>query len=978
MSRPTYAPKETKLGDGSVAAYTFSFKITALEQLEIIEVDNLGVETQRVLGTDVTYLSGVVFDAVDGGGTVTLAANLTDQYNLIILLANDAPTQDYEFRNKTSFTLKRFENALDEILGSCQRLTYRGKQGLRIHDLDDEDTFDSQFPPNVATDGADTVLQVNAAGTGLEFGPTASSVAGANASAIAAAASAAAALVSELAAAADLVLTNADVVLTGLDVTSTNADVVTTNADVVLTGLDLAATNLDVIAAALSETNADADATQTALDRIATAADAVQTALDVISTAADVVQTGLDVIAAAASAAAALVSENAAAGAVSTHAALTATHGIAGAILGDTDVQTITGKSFDDELRLKEIAAPAAAASGYQDVFIDTADKKAKKIDSAGVISDLGGGAGSLDTFLAEDFSSTTASDFTQGLLSAPIAAGGGTFGGTLSDDTSTNISGDTSLKYVAGATSTNDFFIIDTDIPVDVKQVENHMGVTFYYKYDGSDDDIKLIILDQDDLILTDSLDVLKAKTTATRFSTSFFVPSGTTGLRYGFQVVTGVNTKILIVDDIEISTNPFVYKDLIDADVIVTGEGNAGEVITNAVTPIPFIEVLDEDSAWDGSEFTAPRTGYYNIKGSLFVTAVTSSRIETYINGTISKTIGEPDSGSTIVLFDGTELLQEGDVLGLRMAVGRTLSNSPQHHWVHIHKVDKTTTEHVVTPASVNSEAISYQGFTSGTNPVVFKTASATNNGENLISATTSRITVLKDCMIHVQSNISSGGGVHAWQQIFHKNSADTILTATYTDLDNSTQFLGVGTSLHLKVSAGDYFIVAINGGTVDDNYNTNFSAIATPIESTFLAAVPWKETVAARYTDGSGQAVNNTNSVMTFATKSFDTHDAFSGTVYTVPFSGKYYISAECWIYGQAWVVSNYCALVIQKNGTDARTSYHYLSGGNHPVVPSISDTLDLVKGDTIEIDCFTSIASTLHTFNDFNVFTIHRIQ
>ena len=139
MSRPTYAPKQTYTGTGSLSAYTFNFKIEVLTQLLIVEVDDSDVETQRVLGDDVVYLSSVTFDPVDGAGTVNLAANLATNYRLIIPLANDDSTQTYEFRNKTSFTLKRFESAMDFMTGAVQRLAYRGKQALRIHDLDDED-----------------------------------------------------------------------------------------------------------------------------------------------------------------------------------------------------------------------------------------------------------------------------------------------------------------------------------------------------------------------------------------------------------------------------------------------------------------------------------------------------------------------------------------------------------------------------------------------------------------------------------------------------------------------------------------------------------------------------------------------------------------------------------------------------------------------------------------------------------------------
>ena len=249
MSRDTYAPKEVYVGANNLAIYTFDFKIEALAQLLVIEVDDNGVETQRVLGTDSVYLSGVVFDAVEGAGTVTLAANLPTDFNLILLLANDLPTQTFKFRNKTSFTLKRFESALDLIAGAVQRLAYRGKQAFRIHDLDDEDTFNSQLPPGVAT-SQDRVLIVNSAGDGMAYGPTAAVIASAESEANDAAASAAAASTSE---------SNAATSESNAATSESNAATSETNAATSETNAATSATN-----AATSETNAATSATDAA------------------------------------------------------------------------------------------------------------------------------------------------------------------------------------------------------------------------------------------------------------------------------------------------------------------------------------------------------------------------------------------------------------------------------------------------------------------------------------------------------------------------------------------------------------------------------------------------------------------------------------------------------------------------------------------------------------------------------------------
>jgi hypothetical protein len=196
MSISSYEPKASYLGDGTLDEYSFDFKITKLSELTVIEVDDEGNETQRVKGDDTTYLSSVEFDAVGGAGIVTLADVLPSGYTLVLLLENEEPTQDYEFQNKSTFTLKRFELALDALAGYAQTLLYRSKQALRIHDADDEESINLQFPPGFA-DNADRVLQVNEDGDGIKFGPTATNVDNAEGYADAAEASAAAALVSE-------------------------------------------------------------------------------------------------------------------------------------------------------------------------------------------------------------------------------------------------------------------------------------------------------------------------------------------------------------------------------------------------------------------------------------------------------------------------------------------------------------------------------------------------------------------------------------------------------------------------------------------------------------------------------------------------------------------------------------------------------------------------------------------------------------
>jgi len=199
MSIASYLVRSEYTGNGTLASYTFNFKIASTSHIIVMVTNATFVTTFRVRGTDITYLTSVTFDAVAGGGTVVLASNLPSGHFLTILLANDEPLQASEFKNKSDFTLSRFESALDVQAGAIQRLAYLVDRSLKISDsVKDAQTFDPTIPIHNTTVGTennvDKVFCVGDDNASIKMGPTIVSLA---AQAAAAAASAAAALVSE-------------------------------------------------------------------------------------------------------------------------------------------------------------------------------------------------------------------------------------------------------------------------------------------------------------------------------------------------------------------------------------------------------------------------------------------------------------------------------------------------------------------------------------------------------------------------------------------------------------------------------------------------------------------------------------------------------------------------------------------------------------------------------------------------------------
>jgi len=167
MARKTYAPKQSYVGAGNLDTYTFDFKIEALEQLMVVILNDDDEEEYRVRG-DSGLFSSVTFNPILGGGSVTLAAgDLLTGYTIILLEANDEPTQPYQFNNKSSFDLKTFEMALDWIVGAVQRLAYLVGRSLKVHELDDN--FDTTLPPGLATNPGAPII-INETGTGFKLG----------------------------------------------------------------------------------------------------------------------------------------------------------------------------------------------------------------------------------------------------------------------------------------------------------------------------------------------------------------------------------------------------------------------------------------------------------------------------------------------------------------------------------------------------------------------------------------------------------------------------------------------------------------------------------------------------------------------------------------------------------------------------------------------------------------------------------------
>jgi len=157
--------------------------------------------------------------------------------------------------------------------------------------------------------------------------------------------------------------------------------------------------------------------------------------------------------------------------------------------------------------------------------------------------------------------------------------------------------------------------------------------------------------------------------------------------------------------------SSNALMSQDLGGRDVIVEGAGNGGGIVTSVVTDIDFTEVTDTTASWNGTQFTAPETGNYQVEGMAFFAANTATLLRAYVNTVGDRYISAVQASTTAKGISGTIPLNKGDVLSIRADITGTLSNNTSVHWIHIQKLASPQT--IFSP---ESSAPTIQKFTSG----------------------------------------------------------------------------------------------------------------------------------------------------------------------------------------------------------------------------------------------------------------------
>jgi hypothetical protein len=458
-----------------------------------------------------------------------------------------------------------------------------------------------------------------------------------------------------------------------------------------------------------------------------------------------------------------------------THEAETTTHGVTGNIVGTSDAQVITLKDIDGgtATNTSRITVPKAAKATLdaltrkEATIVYASDEKTLYADDGTSLQPIGSGnGGGLDSFYTEDFEGQVgAADFTVG--NDVVFDNGGSFNGVFTNTTSSNISGDTSIIYTQASSSLNDF-VKSPVIAVDKKQQDQTVGLTFYYTYDGDSDDIKVVGYDNTGAeVMTLASNLIKASSTAQRFSVEFPVPVDSTSISWGFQTVVENIGAVLVVDDVEISTNPFIYKNMLETPVVVEGSGNGGTALTGGVTDIDFTEVTDDLGIWNGSQLTVPSDGTYILTGNV-VQSNSNNAINLYVDGVFERSVTFLGVTFTEMPFSITRECVAGEVVSIRSGNSVTLTNNADHH-ITITKIP-TESENVIAYNSRNAENSMVRLHTANgygsTNTVIRRFSTVVDNVGSAItytdSATDGASFLINEDGVYTLSNTDNASGV------------------------------------------------------------------------------------------------------------------------------------------------------------------------------------------------------------------------
>lgn len=659
-----------------------------------------------------------------------------------------------------------------------------------------------------------------------------------------------------------------------------------------------------------------------------------------------------------------------------------------GAVVGTSDTQTLSNKTFSDAPILAEIATPSTPSSGFGKIYFKS-DGFLYQLNDDGTETKVGAGAGGINYITNSDLESNVTGyvAYADAAGVAPVDGTGGSPTVTATRSTSSPLRGTASLLLTKDAANRQGEGI-SYDFTIAAADKAKVLQISFEYAIASGtyvDDDVRIYVYDVTNATLIYPAPYLLKNHTlaAEKFGLEFQTSSSSTSYRLIFHVAsTSASAYTLKFDTISVGPQAKLYGSPI-TDWVTTPVPSSA--ITNLTTDgyqwrrvgdsveVQFsgtftgassllnltpAQLLPNGISIDATKIAAFVAGANNdaapvgMHEALDVTGNGYRGIVTY-NKT-SNVFNLFNAGTDTALFTPAS----GDGIAIRIIV-------PILGW--------GSQVIMSNDASTRVVAAFYTGTATGTisgadNNVTYGTK--TSDTHNAYSSGTYTIPVTGFYNISASVEATATSTTYFLMQIAVNGTI--IAKNGYRGVSTSASILPQVNAESIYLRAGDLVTIKSNTNGTGGTYSTDFGGVTTNYFSINQCQGPSQimasESVSAKYRS---TVANNlvTDTIIDFATKDWDSHGAVTTGAswkFTAPISGEYEVNVNYFLAGgTAAAIGNFVGATLRKNGAG---SGDFIAGDYVRTTSSItkkfngSASIKLLAGEYIDLRGYNDTGQT----------------
>jgi hypothetical protein len=599
----------------------------------------------------------------------------------------------------------------------------------------------------------------------------------------------------------------------------------------------------------------------------------------------------------------------------------------------------------------------------------------------------------------------------TIGTLTNGIPTGSPNFSGsttslTLQTTTSSPLSGTTSLQLVASAATTQGNMIATQAYPIDIEDQAKVLTFKFYYSTVSgtlnlsgtSSNSFGIAIWDATNSVwLTSTANFGMTQSSGTGYVTGTCQTNSTTTsvnfCIYAANATSGAAT--LNFDDFFLGpqTAPFgpAVSDWVAYTPTFTGLGTVtgvsansrrvgdslevkGKVTSGTSTATPGLISLGFDGGNSNVSIDTTKVPASSVVGSAFLSAASTTTFGWSILAPATNlstvTIGFQSStvGGTTTTTNASTTIGTGATFEFYFSV-------PIVGWSSNLQMSNDTDTRVV---AMQVQQAAPTATVTGTPSLLKFTSGVQQDTHGAFSTSTGLYTVPVTGFYRVTGGVAVSGTFTTTNQVLlaiaHNGS---IVQQNGQSAGGADGNIPVQISGTVFCNAGDTLATFVassgTGLSIQSQANQNYLNIERLSGPSVIAAT---ESVNARYFAATA-TVTGTDSNITYTTKDFDSHNAYSGSTYTIPVSGKYQMNAFITVTA-TYSTTNQTTTSIYKNGSQISEGRNVVSGNPTVIQAAVVDIINCNAGDAITFRVMSSGGTpTVSASNVFNYFSLSRV-